>query len=87
MATKQKANEQKYPNKPPQQNHLKLQQQQTWGIPSGTVQETQETSIGRSAGEGNGNSLKYSCLENSTDREARQAIVHGFAKGPTKLSD
>ena len=25
---------------------------------------------GRSPGEGNGNSIQYSCMENSTDREA-----------------
>ena len=32
---------------------------------------------GRSPGEGIGNLLQYSCLENSTDRGAWQAIVHG----------
>ena len=32
--------------------------------------------IGRSPGEGNGNPLQYSCLENSTDRGAWQATVH-----------
>ena len=32
---------------------------------------------GRSPGEGNGNPLQYSCLENSMDRGASQAIVHG----------
>ena len=31
---------------------------------------------GRSSGEGNGNSLQYSCLENPMDREAWQAAVH-----------
>ena len=35
---------------------------------------------GRSPGEGNGNPLQYSCLENSTDRGAWWAIVHGVAK-------
>ena len=34
---------------------------------------------GRSPGEGNGNPLQYSCLENSMDREAGQAAVHGIA--------
>ena len=34
---------------------------------------------GRSPGEGNGNSLQYSCLENPMDRGDRQAIVHGVA--------
>ena len=35
---------------------------------------------GRSHGEGNGSSLQYSCLENSMDREAQQAVVHRVAK-------
>ena len=34
----------------------------------------------RSSGEGNGNSLQYSCLENPMDREAWWATVHGVAK-------
>ena len=34
---------------------------------------------GRSPGEGNGNPLQYSCLENSMEREAWQAIVHGVS--------
>ena len=42
---------------------------------------------GRSPGEGNGNPLQYSCLENSMDREAWQAIVHGVTKSQTQLSD
>ena len=36
--------------------------------------------LGRSPGEGNGNPLQYSCLENSMDRGAWQAAVHGVAK-------
>ena len=36
--------------------------------------------LGRSPGEGNGNPLQYSCLENSVDRGAWQAIVHGDHK-------
>ena len=36
--------------------------------------------LGRSTGEGNGNPLQYSCLENSMDRGAWQATVHGVAK-------
>jgi len=34
----------------------------------------------RFPGEGNGNPLQYSCLGNTRDRGARQAIVHGVAK-------
>ena len=41
---------------------------------------------GRSPGEGIGNPLHYSCLENPTDREAWQAIVHGVGKSQTRLS-
>ena len=39
--------------------------------------------LGRSPGEGNGNSLKYSYLESSIDRGARWATVHGVAKSQT----
>ena len=35
---------------------------------------------GRPPGRGNGNQLKYSCLEDSTDRGAWQATVHGVTK-------
>ena len=35
---------------------------------------------GRSPGEGNGNPLQYSCLENSMDRGAWQATVHGVTE-------
>ena len=38
---------------------------------------------GRSPGEGNGNPLQYSCLENPMDRGAWWAIVHGVAKSQT----
>ena len=33
--------------------------------------------LGRSSGEGNGNSLQYYCLENPKDRGAWKATVHG----------
>ena len=42
--------------------------------------------LGRSPGEGNGNPLQYSCLDNSIDREARWATVHGAAKSWTQPS-
>ena len=42
---------------------------------------------GRSPGEGNGNPLHYSCLENPMDRGAWQATVHRVAKSRTRLSD
>ena len=43
--------------------------------------------LGRSPGEGNGNPLQYSCLENSMDRGAWWSLIHGVAKSWTGLSD
>ena len=42
---------------------------------------------GRFPGEGNGNPLQYSCLENPMDGGAWWATVHGVAKSRTRLSD
>ena len=42
---------------------------------------------GRSPGEGNGNPLQYSCLENPMDTGAWQATVHGVEESRTRLSD
>ena len=42
---------------------------------------------GRSPGEGNGNPLRYSCLEDPMDGGAWWAAVHGVAKSRTQLSD
>ena len=42
---------------------------------------------GRSPGEGNGNPLQYSWLENPVDRGAWRAAVRGVTKGRTRLSD
>ena len=66
------------------------------GFPGGSVVKNppakagDEGSIpgsGRSPEEGNGNSLQYSCLENSMDRGAWRATVHGAAQSRTQLSD
>ena len=66
------------------------------GFPGGSLGENlpakQETQgvmpgLGRSPGEGNGNPLKYSCLENPTDRGAWWAIEHGVAKSWRQLSN
>ena len=39
--------------------------------------------LGRSSIQGNGNLLQYSCLENSMDRGAWRATVHGVTKSQT----
>ena len=41
----------------------------------------------RSPGEGNGNPLQYSCLQNSMDRGAWWSTVHGVAKCRTQVSN
>ena len=48
-------------------------------IPASTLR------LGRSPGEGHGNPLQYSCLENTVDRGVWQAAVHGVAKSQTRL--
>ena len=42
---------------------------------------------GRSPGGGSGNPLQYSCLENSMDKGAWWATVHGVTKSRTRMSD
>ena len=63
-----------------------------WGFPGGTMVKNLPANAGgardvgstpgtgRSPGKGNGNPLQYSCLENSTDRGAWWAAIHGVAK-------
>ena len=43
--------------------------------------------VSESPGEGHGNPLEYSCLENPTDKGAWQAKVHGVANNQMGLSD
>ena len=43
--------------------------------------------LARSPGEGNGNSLQYSCLENPVDRGAWCATVLGVSKSQIRLND
>ena len=68
----------------------------TWGFPGGSHGKESAcnagdpdliTGLGRSSGEGNGNPLQYSCLENSIDRGDWPATVHGVTKSRTGLSD
>ena len=67
-----------------------------WGFPGGTDSKQSACKVGdlgliprsgRSPGEGNGNPFQYSCLENSMDRGAWWATVHGIAKNWTPLND
>ena len=59
------------------------------GFPCSSVGKESASSAGdlgsipgseRSPGEGNGNPLQYSCLENPMDRGAWQATVHGVTR-------
>ena len=43
--------------------------------------------LGRYPGDGDGNPLKYSCLENPMDRGAWRATVHGITKSQMQLND
>ena len=49
--------------------------------------QVQSLSWKDSPGEGNGNPLQGSCLENPMDRGAWQATVHGGHKSQSQLSD
>ena len=65
------------------------------GFPGGTALKNPSANAGeardagsfpgleRTPGEGNGNPLQYSCLENPMDRGAWRAIVHGVAESRT----
>ena len=74
------------------QNYLTL----LLGFPGGSDGKVSARNVGdpglipgsrRSPGEGNGNPLQYSCLENSMDGGAWWATVHGVEKSQTRLSD
>ena len=62
------------------------------GFPGGTVAKNPPINavdmdsiplLGRFTGEGDGNPLQYSCLENPMGRKAWEATVHGVAKSWT----
>ena len=63
------------------------------GLPGGSVEKNPLANAGdvgstpgpgRSPGEGHGNPLQYSCLENSMDWVAWQAMVHGVTNCQTE---
>ena len=63
-----------------------------WGFLDGSVVKNPSPSagdsglipgLGRSPGEGNGNPLQYSCLENHMDRGVWRATVHGVTQSWT----
>ena len=67
----------------------------TWGFPGGSEVKASACNagdlgsipgLGRSPGEGSGNPLQYSCLENPMDRGAWRATAHGVTKSRTRLS-
>ena len=71
-------------------------EQGIWGFPDSSVGKESACNTGdlgsipgleRSAGKGIGYPFQYSCLENSMDRGAWQAIVHAVAKSQTRLID
>ena len=51
---------------------------------AGDIRDTDSIpGLGRSPGEGNGNTLQYSCLENPLDRGAQWAVDHIVAESDT----
>jgi len=55
-------------------------------LPANTGEMDSILGWGRPPGEGHGNPLQYSCMENPMDRGARWATVHGVTKSRTQLS-
>ena len=77
-------------------NYVQLLKQYFWGFPGGSEVKVSACNArnlgsipgsGRSPGEGNGNPLQYSCLENPVDRGAWWATDHGVAKSWARLRD
>ena len=56
-------------------------------LPANTGDRGSIPGLGKSPGEGNGNQLQYSCLENPMDRGAWRATIHGVTESWTQVSD
>ena len=72
------------------ETEIRCRCQSYWGFPHSLVGKESACNmgdpgsipgLGRSPGEGNGNPLQYSCLENPMDRGSWQATVHGVSRG------
>ena len=95
-APKSEANMQKAPWRPPVVE-FETNYQRLTGFPGGSDRKKNPPADagdlgsipgpGRSPGEGNGNPLQYSFLENSMDKGAWHATVHGVTKSWKQLSD
>ena len=73
--------------------HYKVQASQVAQLVKNTLANARDArgigsipGLGGSTGMGNGNPLQYSCLENTMDRGAWWAAVHGISKRRTRLS-
>ena len=67
--------------------HSQLSERVSAGLLPQLLQKGKEQGIHTAIGEGNGNPLQYSCLENPTDGGAWRAAVRGVAQRRTRLSD
>ena len=75
------------PGLPPRASQAALGAQNLPADAGDTADSASTPGWGRSPAEGNGNPLQYSCLEDSVDRGAWRATIHGVAESRTRLSD
>jgi len=74
-------------SEPPGEPRETIYKQQVKNLPANVGNQVSIPESGRSPGEGNGNPLQYSCLENSMDRGTGWATIFGVAKSWTRLSN
>ena len=65
------------------ENEASLVAQMIKNLPANAGDPGSIHGLGRSPGEGNGNQLQYSCLENSMDRGAWWATIYGITESDT----